>query len=344
MSNPALVVHQAARQLGQVAALDGVSLSVDKGQIVCLVGHSGCGKSTLLRVIAGVESLDSGAVSIAGKVVSDSTTFVEPEHRNVGFMFQDYALFPHLTARQNIGFGLRSMQRNQRDARVTEVIDRLDIATLADRYPHQLSGGEQQRIALARAIAPQPAILLMDEPFSNLDRGLRESIRHQTLSLIRTLGITAIIVTHDPEEALSTGDVVALMNKGKLVETAPGETLYAKPRTAYAAAFFSRVNRLPAQRNGDRINTPLGVFPASADCPAEPVVLIRPQDVFIDDQGMPARVLQRSFLGEMEEISLAVEGMDQPVVMRTSDSTGAQPGQQVRIGVRRDKIMMFAAD
>lgn len=344
MSNPALVVHQAARRLGQVTALDGVSLSVDEGQIVCLVGHSGCGKSTLLRVIAGVESLDAGSISIAGKTVSDSTTFVEPEHRNVGFMFQDYALFPHLTARQNIGFGLRVMPRNRRDGRVAEVIDRLDIAPLADRYPHQLSGGEQQRIALARAVAPQPGILLMDEPFSNLDRGLRESIRHETLSLIRTLGITAIIVTHDPEEALSTGDVVALMNKGKLIETAPGETLYATPRTAYAAAFFSRVNRLPALLNGDRIETPLGAFPATPDCPPNPVMLVRPQDILLNDQGVLAQVLQRSFLGEMEEISLSIEGMDQPLVMRTSISTAAQPGQQVRISVRADQIMLFAAD
>jgi iron(III) transport system ATP-binding protein len=338
-----LVLNQVARQLGQVAALDGVSLSVGEAQIVCLVGHSGCGKSTLLRVVAGVEKIDSGSLTLAGRVVADGATFVEPEDRNVGFMFQDYALFPHLTARQNIGFGLRAMDKQRRNVRVAEVLERLGIGPLADRYPHQLSGGEQQRIALARALAPQPSVLLMDEPFSNLDPGLRESIRRETVALIRSLGMTAIIVTHDPEEALSTGDWLALMRKGRIVESGVGEKIYARPLTSYAASFFSHVNRVPARPIGDRVESALGVFPAAATG-GQLELLIRPHSLYLDSAGIPATVLERSFLGEMEELSLKVEGVATPLVLRSSLRSGAMPGQVVGLAVKRDDVMVFPAE
>jgi iron(III) transport system ATP-binding protein len=340
---PMLVLDRVARRLGQVAALDGVSLSVGEAQIVCLVGHSGCGKSTLLRAVAGVERLDAGSVVLAGNIVSDDRNFVEPEHRNVGFMFQDYALFPHLTVRQNVGFGLRAMDRRDREARVAEIVDRLGITALAGRYPHQLSGGEQQRVALARALAPQPSVLLMDEPFSNLDPGLRETIRHETLAHIRGLGITAIIVTHDPEEALSTGDWLALMRKGRIVETGTGEDIYLTPRTAYAASFFSHVNRVPVSAYGDRLESPFGAFPAGGAV-GQLSLLIRPHSLFIAAGGVPARVLNRAFLGEMEELSLSVEGITAPLVLRSSQRTGVTIGQLVHLGVKRDEVMVFPAE
>lgn len=338
-----LVLEQVARRLGQVAALDGVSLSVGEAQIVCLVGHSGCGKSTLLRTVAGVERIDSGSVTLAGRVVSDVTTFVEPEDRNVGFMFQDYALFPHLTARQNIGFGLRAMDRQRREARIGEVVERLGIGALAVRYPHQLSGGEQQRIALARALAPQPSVLLMDEPFSNLDPGLRDTIRRETVALIRGLGITAIIVTHDPEEALSTGDWLALMRKGRIVESGVGEKVYARPLTAYAASFFSHVNRIPARAVGDRVESALGVFAAAA-AGGKLELLVRPHSLYLSPEGVPARVVERAFLGELEELSLKVDGIDAPLVLRSSLRSGAAVGQTVHLSVKRDEVMVFPAE
>ena len=190
-----LVLNGVTRHFGRVAALEDVSLEIGAGQVLCLVGHSGCGKSTLLRTIAGIETLDAGSIAIEGTPVSGPGVFVEPEDRRVGFMFQDYALFPHLSVRDNVGFGLGRLSRAERGSRVDSILGSIGIEALADRYPHMLSGGEQQRVALARALAPQPRLLLMDEPFSNLDRGLRDRVRHETLSIVRELGITAVVVT-----------------------------------------------------------------------------------------------------------------------------------------------------
>ncbi|MAN47688.1 MAG: iron ABC transporter ATP-binding protein, partial [Hyphomonas sp.] len=284
-----LVLNGVTRHFGGVAALEDVSLEIGAGQVLCLVGHSGCGKSTLLRTIAGIETLDAGSIVIDGTPVSGPGVFVEPEHRRVGFMFQDYALFPHLSVRDNIGFGLGRLPRAERGARVASILDSIGIATLADRYPHMLSGGEQQRVALARALAPQPRLLLMDEPFSNLDRGLRDRVRHETLSIVRELGMTAVVVTHDPEEALAIGDMVALMQRGRLVEMGTGERIYDAPWTAYAASFFSSMNVIPARLKANVLETPLGRFPAAA-LEGTPKVLLRPQSITLSDDGLPAEV------------------------------------------------------
>ncbi|MAN76432.1 MAG: iron ABC transporter ATP-binding protein [Rhizobiales bacterium] len=341
---PILKIDNVSRHFGIIAALDGVSFEIAPGGIVCLVGHSGCGKSTLLRVISGVEKIDGGTVVLAGKTVSGGHVFVEPENRNIGFMFQDYALFPHLTARQNIGFGLRGMSRKDAMARVDDIISRLGIGALAERYPHMLSGGEQQRIALARALAPQPRILLMDEPFSNLDRGLRDTIRHETLTLLRGLGTTAIIVTHDPEEALAIGDKVVLMHKGKVIESGTGDAIYSFPQTAYAAAFFSQVNRIPARRSGDWLDSALGRFPAPCGSSGPVQLFIRPQALTLTVNGTVATVSARVLLGEIEEVTLEVAGLDDPLIMRTSAQRGLQVGQSVTIGVDAKDVLVFAAD
>ncbi|HEY9344811.1 MAG TPA: ABC transporter ATP-binding protein, partial [Inquilinus sp.] len=230
-----LTLERICRSFGTVRALDEVSLSIAPGEIVCLVGRSGCGKSSLLRIIAGVDAPDSGRILLDGAEIAGPGGFVEPEDRNVGFMFQDYALFPHLTVEENVAFGLKRLPREAARARAAEVIGRIGIAALAGRYPHTLSGGEQQRVALARALAPKPVILLMDEPFSNLDRGLREQVREETIATLRALGTTAIMVTHDPEEALSAGDRVVLMQKGRIVQAGSGYEIYDHPNSLYAA-------------------------------------------------------------------------------------------------------------
>jgi iron(III) transport system ATP-binding protein len=341
---PILRLENVSRHFGHVAALDGVSLQIEPGEIVCLVGHSGCGKSTLLRTIAGVENIDDGTVVLAGATVSGADGFVEPENRNIGFMFQDYALFPHLTARQNIGFGLKAMSRKEVEARVDDIISRLGIEALAERYPHMLSGGEQQRIALARALAPQPRILLMDEPFSNLDRGLRDTIRRETLALLRGLGTTAIIVTHDPEEALAIGDKVVLMHKGKVIESGTGDAIYSFPQTAYAAAFFSQVNRIPARRAGDWLDSALGRFPAPCGSSGPLQLFIRPQALRLSEDGTAATVRARVLLGEIEEVTLEVVGLNDPLVMRTSALRGLEVGQSVAITVDAKDVLVFAAD
>lgn len=342
--SPMLALDSVSRRFGEVAALDGVSLDILPGQVVCLVGHSGCGKSTLLRAIAGVESIDGGRIVIDGVTVSGDGIFVEPEHRRVGFMFQDYALFPHLSVRQNVGFGLARMNRADRDARVDTIMERIGITALADRFPHMLSGGEQQRVALARALAPQPGVLLMDEPFSNLDRGLRDKVRKETLSLIRSLGITAVIVTHDPEEALAVGDMVALMQKGRLIEAGTGEMMFKMPRTAYAAAFFSQVNRIPAELAEGALRTPIGTFPVTAATPNKPLVYVRPQAIRLGETGAEALVVGRHVLGELEELSLQVEGLNEPLIVRSTNHYAVAEGQKVRLSVDARDVMVFAEE
>lgn len=339
-----LSLNSVTRRYGGVVALDAVSVEIRAGESVCLVGQSGCGKSTLLRVIAGVEKIDEGSVVLAGETVSGKGVFVEPEHRNVGFMLQDYALFPHLTARQNIGFGLKRLGRGEARARVDEVIARLGLEHLADRYPHMLSGGEQQRIALARALAPQPRLLLMDEPFSNLDRALRDTIRRETVSLLRALGTTTIIVTHDPEEALALGDQVMLMHKGRVVEAGTADAIYSSPQTAYAAAFFSQVNKIAARKSGDWLESVLGRFPAPSGSSEAVQLYIRPQALSVNGSGTAAKVIDRVLLGEIEEVSLRVEGLDDPLVMRTSVRHGLGIGETVNISVDPKDVMVFAAD
>ncbi|WP_417579957.1 ABC transporter ATP-binding protein [Pelagibacterium sp.] len=341
---PILRMENVSRFFGSVAALDGVSFDIAAGEIVCLVGHSGCGKSTLLRTISGVDHIDSGTVVLAGKTVSGAEGFVEPENRSIGFMFQDYALFPHLTARQNIGFGLKGMSRKDVAARVDDILDRLGISALAERYPHMLSGGEQQRIALARALAPQPRILLMDEPFSNLDRGLRDTIRRETLALLRQLGTTAVIVTHDPEEALAIGDKVVLMHKGRVIESGTGDAIYSFPQTAYAAAFFSQINRIPARRTGDWLDSALGRFPAPCGSSGQVQLFIRPQALTVSADGADAKVCARILLGELEEVTLEVAGLEDPIVMRTSARRGFAVGQDIKISVDAKDVLVFAAD
>ncbi len=338
-----LVLSGVSRRFGEVAALDDISLELGNEQVLCLVGQSGCGKSTLLRAIAGIERLDNGTISIDNTIVSGGDAFVEPEHRRVGFMFQDYALFPHLTVRQNVGFGLHLLSRRHREERVADVLGRIGIEALADRYPHMLSGGEQQRVALARALAPQPRLLLMDEPFSNLDRGLRDRVRQETLSLVRDLRMTAVVVTHDPEEALAIGDMVALMQKGRLVEVGTGARIYDAPWTAYAARFFSRMNVIPAQLNGKFLETPLGRFAAPA-LEGVPTVLLRPQSIHLSPVGISAWVVERLILGEIEQLLVSVSGMHEPLIIRGTGRHDVRPGDEVFVSVDESKLMIFPQD
>ncbi len=306
--DPAITIQHVSRRFVATQALDDVSLEIGVGEIISLIGQSGCGKSTLLRIIAGLDAEHSGEVRLFGQQVSGRDRFVEPEQRNVGFMLQDYALFPHLTVRQNIGFGLRKMAAAAAQTRVCDVASRLMVDGLLDKYPHMLSGGEQQRVALARALAPSPRILLMDEPFSNLDRRLAENVRSETLGILRELGTTAVLVTHDPEEALASSDRIVLLRSGKVLQTGTPYEIYFHPNAPYSADYFCAYNKLPAVFRGGVFETAAGRFPASFEMAegGRATVYIRPEAIGIsrDGDGLKGRIISRTFMGNSERVVL----------------------------------------
>jgi iron(III) transport system ATP-binding protein len=286
---------------GGPPAVDDLSFAVEQGQILALLGPSGCGKTTTLRLIAGFETPDAGRIAIGGRVVSEGGhPGVPPEERGVGVVFQDYALFPHLTVAGNVAFGLRGRPRAERDRRVAEILDLVGLADLHRRYPHELSGGQQQRVATARALAPAPAVLLLDEPFSNLDADLRAQMRDEVEKLLRATGTTAIFVTHDQEEAFTIADQVGVLHRGRLEQVAPPETIYHHPATRFVAQFVGAADFLAGVVTARGIVTEIGVF-ANDDGRAtgERVhVMIRPDDVtFAPSEGGAARIVRRYFRG-----------------------------------------------
>ena len=272
--------------------LDGVTLCVEPGSTVALLGPSGCGKTTLLRVIAGLESADAGTVVVGDRVLTGPGTFVAPEDRRVGMVFQDWALFPHLSVARNVGFGLPRPERRS-SPRIDESLRLVGMEGFADRMPDTLSGGQQQRVALARAVAPRPSVLLLDEPFSNLDATLRVRVRSEIHDLLHQLGITSIFVTHDQDEAFVLGDRVAVVSEGRIVQTGLPEDIYERPATPWVAGFVGAADFVPGEVSGSQVSTLLGRLPVVAvDEP--PVaggpasVLVRPEHLVLepaDDRG-----------------------------------------------------------
>src|SRR5262245_34372260 len=257
-----LTFEDVSRRYGATLALDHVSLDIAPGEILCLLGPSGCGKSTLLRIAAGVERPSSGRVLLDEQQVAGPNRLVPPEQRGVGLMFQDFALFPHLSILNNVAFGLKSLTRREAKAEARAALERVGLAHYANEFPHILSGGEQQRVALARAIAPRPSVLLMDEPFSGLDPRLREKIREETLAILHETRATCIVVTHDAEEPTRMGDRGALLRAGHVVQTGRALDLYRAPKDILAARAFSDLNEVPASIENGSARTVLGRFPA----------------------------------------------------------------------------------
>jgi iron(III) transport system ATP-binding protein len=306
----ALACSDLHRSFGDTVAVDGVDLSVPRGSLTALLGPSGCGKTTVLRMIAGLLTPDHGRIEIHGREVASRTRSVPPERRNVGLVFQDYALFPHLSVARNVGYGLPRRPRGTRRARIAEVLDLVGLSDLGHRLPTELSGGQQQRVALARALAPSPDLVLLDEPFSNLDAALRATVREDVRRILREADTTAVFVTHDQEEALSLADRVAVMESGRVHQVADPQTLYTTPASRFVAEFVGEADVLPGRRAGRYlVDTPLGRLPTAHPMVSErAAVVVRPEALRVRlHAGGAATVVGIAYFGHDQLVRLQLD-------------------------------------
>lgn len=354
MQTPRLEIKNIIKDFGGRRVVDDVSLTVMPGQVTCLLGPSGCGKSTTLRIVAGVELQNSGTIHVDGKLVCDTVYRLPPEQRNIGLMFQDFALFPHLTVAQNVAFGL--MGRKPTD-RVHDLLAKVGMTRHAADYPHQLSGGEQQRVALARALAPAPQIMLMDEPFSGLDDRLRDDIRDETLEVLKSEGTAVLLVTHEPGEAMRMADEIALMRDGRIVQQGAPYNIYNSPVDLEASAFFSDINVIRGKVEGALTRTAFGQFLAPGVPDGTEVDIgIRPQHIKIDfdrggrgpnptpADGTAARgVVERArFMGASSLVEFRMD-FDGSILKAIVPSVFLpKPGMPLWIMIRRDRCFVFA--
>ncbi len=343
-----LTIENLVRTYGDDVALNGISLDVSPGEIVCLLGPSGCGKTTLLRVVSGIERPTSGRVLINDREVAGPSRYVPPEDRSIGLMFQDFALFPHLNILENVAFGLRSLAPDVRERAARAILERVGLAAFAEAYPSTLSGGQQQRVALARAIVPRPAVMLMDEPFSGLDIQLRDTMQEETLALLRETRATSLIVTHNPEEAMRLGDRIVVLKSGRIVQQGTTETLYRNPASLFVARLFSEINEIPVRVRGGRVATAAGTFaaPGLSDgtaailCLRERAIEITPAGANGGDK-LNGRVTDIKFLGDMTRIDLAVEGFDQILKARVGGAEGLRKGSEVKVSIQPGAGLVF---
>ncbi len=322
-----------------VPAVSDFSLRVTRGEILSFLGPSGCGKTTLLRLIAGFEEAERGRIAIGGRLVADPAAgvYLQPAARRIGFVFQDHALFPHLSAVQNVEFGLPHLPRAKRSEQAMRMLSLVGMTVFAGRSPHQLSGGQQQRVALARALAPEPQLVLLDEPFSSLDAALRASTREEVRQVLRATGTTALLVTHDQEEALGFADRLLLMRAGQLEQAGSPESVYLRPRTAFAASFLGGTNLIRGAAAGASARTPLGEVGLSRSANGQVLLSIRPEMIQLRDAGepgAPARIVSRVFKGhDLTFTCVMSDGSEQRVTIQTGPECGAAEGDEVRLGV-----------
>ncbi len=333
-------------------AVRDVSFGMRAGDIGVLIGPSGCGKTTLLRAVAGLEPVAAGTIKLAGQVVSSATRNVAPEARQIGMVFQDYALFPHLNVGRNVAFGIHHVPKTQRAARVAEVLELVGLGGQEKRFPHELSGGQQQRVALARALAPKPRLLLLDEPFSNLDVDLRERLAHEVRSILKAAQTTALFVTHDQLEAFAIGDIIGVMHSGALHQWDDAYTLYHRPATRFVAEFIGHGVFAPAiirQVNQQMVvQTPLGDLTDVAECPLPSAypggacdVLLRADDIVHDDEApVNAQIIRKAFRGSEFLYTLRLDSGD-TVMAHVPSHHDHKLGERIGIRAQVDHVVTF---
>ena len=335
MTEPILVCRNLVKRFGEVDAVLGANLEVREGSLTALLGPSGCGKTTLLRLIAGFETPDEGEIVLRGATISSGTRHVPPEKRHVAMVFQDFALFPHLDVAANVAFGLP--KGTDKRTRVSKLLSLVRLDGLGDRMPHELSGGQQQRVALARALASQPDLILMDEPFSNLDPSIREEVRGEVRQLLRSVGITAIIVTHDQEEALSLAGEVAVMIDGKILQVGTPAEVYGKPVSRSVGEFVGAANVLPGAADGALVSCVLGSFGAAATGPVD--VMFRAEALAIsEDGGIPGQVIDIDYYGHDQMVIVKLQSGD-TVRLRLLARPGFEIGQRVGVTAHGDPFI-----
>jgi iron(III) transport system ATP-binding protein len=329
---------------GDQQTLRGVTLAAEPGEVLCLLGPSGSGKTTLLRIAAGIEPLGNGRLFLNDREIAGPKTHLPPERRGIGLMFQDFALFPHLSILDNVRFGLTALSSSDAKREALAALDRVGMVDYAQNYPHALSGGEQQRVALARALAPRPAVLLMDEPFSGLDSRLKDSVRAETLAILREARATAVVVTHDAEEAMRMGDRIALLREGALVQLGTAEDLYHRPANIFTAGFFSEINVFDTVVSDGVAQIPVGPVKAGGFANGTEVsVAVRLPGIEITETpcGVPARVVARRFLGVEELITLVVAGGEKPIDARIRAGQLRSGARDVSVTVNERDILVF---
>jgi len=339
----ALELHAVTKRFGRTTAVDDVTLSVADGELIALVGPSGCGKSTLLMLVAGLLEPDEGRVAVAGRVVGGSGTWVPPEDRRVGVVFQDAALFPHLRVSDNVAFGVP--RGRDRAARVAELLELVGLPHLGRRYPHELSGGQQQRVALARALAPRPSVVLFDEAFGNLDQALRAGVRDATAAALRESGAAGVFVTHDQSEALAVGERVAVMRDGRFEHVGEPADAFHRPANRFVATLLGEADFLPGRQDGEVVETEVGRLSATPPARGPVEVMLRPHEVvFRPDAAGTARVVRREFRGAsyLYTLALASGALVRAVTPHTLDvASGTPVTLQVEAG---HPVRSFAAD
>ena len=338
-----------SRHYGPVVALDRLDLTLQPGELVALLGPSGCGKTTTLRLVAGLEDADTGRITVGGKDI----THLSAAKRDMGMVFQAYSLFPHMTVRQNVAFGLRlrKVSAAQRDKRAIEMLDLVGLSTQADRYPHQISGGQQQRVALARALAIEPQVLLLDEPLSALDAKVRAQLRDEIRRIQLEVGITTLFVTHDQEEALAIADRVGVMKDGRLEQLAPPTEVYSRPATSFVAEFVGLSNRLAGEVRGGEVTVRGVTLPlVERDVPdGQVVALIRPEAVTLashtsaESGPLVGTVIAVTFLGATSRVTVDLGDTRVLAQLPTSEATTLPAGSPVVLTIRPDPVLVSAA-